>query len=47
MQNALTELEDVITDQLAALADASEDDRADAEDDAECERLAWRPLRAA
>ena len=49
MQDALTELEDMLTDQLAALANAEEDDKADAEDsgEAERERRAWRPLRVA
>ena len=49
MQDALTELEDTLSDQLAALENAEEDDKADAEDsgEAERERRAWRPLRAA
>jgi hypothetical protein len=49
MQDALTELEDAISDQLAALDRAAEDDKADAEatGDAARERQAWRPLRAA
>ena len=49
MQDALTELEDSLSDQLASLANAEEDDKADAEDsgEAERERQAWRPLRAA
>ena len=48
-QDALTELEDVVTDQLAAPDNADEDDKADAEEsgEAERERQAWRPLRAA
>jgi hypothetical protein len=48
-QDALTELEDLVTDQLAALDNADEDDKADAEEsgEAECARRAWRPLRAA
>ncbi len=49
MQDALTELEDAISDQLAALDRAAEDDKADAEATGEAarERQAWRPLRAA
>ena len=48
-QDALTELEDALTDQLAALDNAEEDDKADAEEsgEAERERQAWRPLRTA
>ena len=48
-QDALTELQDALTDQLAALESADEDDKADAEysGEAERERQAWRPLRAA
>jgi len=49
MQDALTELEDAVSDQLAALDRASEDDKADAEATGEAarERQAWRPMRAA
>jgi hypothetical protein len=49
MQDALTELEDTLTDQLATIENAKDDDEADAEDagEAERERQAWRPLRAA
>lgn len=49
MQDALTELEDAVSDQLAALDRAAEDDKADAEATGEAarERQAWRPLRAA
>jgi hypothetical protein len=49
VQQALTEIEDAITDQLAALDNAAEDDWADAEasGDAEHERRSWRPQRAA
>ena len=48
-QDALTELEDSLSDQLAALENADEDDKADAEEsgEAERERRPWRPLRAA
>ena len=48
-QDALTELEDMLTDQLAALENADADDKADAEEsgEAERERQTWRPLRAA
>jgi hypothetical protein len=46
MQDALTELEDALTDQLAALANAAEDDKADAEASGDPGR-SWRPLRAA
>jgi hypothetical protein len=49
MQDALTELEDAISDQIAALERAAEDDKADAEMTGEAarERQAWRPLRTA
>jgi hypothetical protein len=49
MQDALTDLEDALSDQLAALDNAAEDDKADAENtgEAERERQAWHPLRAA
>jgi hypothetical protein len=49
MKDALAELEDALSDQLAALDNAAEDDRADAEasGEAERERQSWRPLRAA
>ena len=46
MQDALVELEDAISDHLAALDNAAED-KADAEasGEAERERQAWRPQR--
>ena len=49
MQDALAELEDALSDHLAAIETAADDDKADAEDsgEAERERRAWRPLRAA
>ena len=49
MQDALTELEDAISDHLAALDRAAEDDKADAEATGEAarERQAWHPMRAA
>ena len=47
MQDAFTELEDMLTDQLAALKNAEEDDKADEAGEAERERRAWQPLRAA
>lgn len=49
MQDALAELEDAISDHLAAIETAADDDKADAEEsgEAERERRAWRPLRAA
>ena len=49
MQDALTELEDALSDHLAALETAADDDKADAEEsgEAERERRAWRPLRVA
>ena len=46
MQDALTDLEDALADQLAALANAAEDDKADAEALGDPGR-SWRPLRAA
>jgi hypothetical protein len=49
MQAALTGLDDALSDQIAWLENAAEDDKADAEEsgEAERERQAWRPLRAA
>ena len=49
MQDALTGLEDALSDQIAWLENAAQDDKADAEEsgEAERERQAWRPLRAA
>ena len=49
MQDALAALEDALADHLAAIETAADDDKADAEDsgEAERERRAWRPLRAA
>ena len=49
LQDALTELEDALSDQIAALDNAAQDDLADEEDSgaAERERRAWHPLRAA
>jgi hypothetical protein len=49
MQDALAELEDTLTDHLAAIETAADDDMADAEDsgEAERERRAYYPLRAA
>ena len=49
LRDALVDLEEVLSGQLAALANAADDDRADAEysGDAERERQAWRPQRAA
>lgn len=47
--DALNELDALVTDQLAALENADEDDRADAEESGEAERKrrAYYPLRAA
>ena len=49
MQDALTDLEDTLSDQLAALEHAAEDDKFDAEasGQAERERRSWQPMRAA
>jgi hypothetical protein len=49
MKDALAELEDALSDHLAALDNAAEDDKADADASGEAgrERQAWRPLRAA
>ncbi len=49
MQDALTELEDALSDQLGALESAADADLADAEETGEAERMrqSWRPLRAA
>ena len=49
LQDALTDLEDALSDQIAALDNAAQDDLADAEESgaAERERRAWHPLRAA
>ena len=49
MQDALAELEDALSDHLAAIENAADDDKADAEDsgEAERERRACYPLRVA
>ena len=49
VQDALTELEDALSDHLGTLDRAIEDDMADAEasGQADRERAAWHPLRAA
>jgi hypothetical protein len=49
MQDALVGLDDALSDQIAWLENAAADDKADAEDsgEAERERPAWLPLRAA
>ena len=49
MQDALADLEDTLADQLAALNNAAEDDKADAEasGEADRQRRSWHPLRAA
>jgi hypothetical protein len=49
MQDALVGLEDALSDQIAWLENAAEDDKADAEEfvEAERERHAYYPLRAA
>ena len=49
MQDALTDLEDTLSDQLAALEHAAEDDQFDAEasGQAERERRSWQPMKAA
>jgi hypothetical protein len=46
MQDALTDLEDALADHLTALANAEEDDKADAQALGDPGR-SWRPLRAA
>ena len=49
MQDALTELEDALSEQLSALDSAADADLADAEETGEAERVrqSWRPLKAA
>ena len=49
LQDALSDLEDTLSDQIGALDNAAQDDLADAEASgaAERERRAWHPLRAA
>ena len=49
MQDVLADLEDTLSDQLAALNNAAEDDKADAEasGEADRQRRSWHPLRAA
>jgi hypothetical protein len=49
MQDALSELEDALSDHLGALESAADADLADAEGTGEVERIrqSWRPLRAA
>ena len=49
MQDALAELEDALSDHLAAIETAADDDKTDAEDSGEAERKrrAYHPLRVA
>ena len=49
MQDALAELEDALSDHLAAIETAADDDKTDAEEsgEAERERRAYYPMRAA
>ena len=49
MLSARVGLEDALSDQMAWLENAAEDDKVDAEEsgEAERERQTWRPLRAA
>jgi hypothetical protein len=49
VQDALTELEDALSEQLGALESAADADAADAEESGDAERIrqSWRPLRAA
>jgi hypothetical protein len=49
LQDVLTDLEDALTDQIAALDNAAQDDLAYGEESgaAERERRAWRPMREA
>jgi hypothetical protein len=49
MQDALTELEDTLSEQLGSLESAADSDLADAEESGEAERIrkSWLPLRAA
>ena len=47
MQEALVSLEDALSDQLAWPENAAQDDKADADFEAELEQAAWQPLRAA
>jgi hypothetical protein len=49
MQDALTELEDALSEQLGALDSAADADLADEEETGEAERIrqSWRPLKAA
>ena len=49
MEDALAEVEDKLSEQLAALESAGDADLADAEESGEAERVrqSWRPLRAA
>jgi hypothetical protein len=49
MEDALAELEDALSDHLAAIETAADDDKADAEEsgEAERERRAYYPLRVA
>ena len=46
-QGALVGIEDALSDQIAWLENAAEDHAADGESEAELERAAWQPLRAA
>lgn len=48
MEDALVGLEEALSDQIAWLENAAEDDKADAEESGEAgECQAWRPLRTA
>jgi hypothetical protein len=47
MRDALVGLEDALSDQIAWLENAAQDDKAGADFEAELEQAAWQPLRAA
>jgi len=46
-QDALVGIDDALSHQIAWLENAAEDNAADGESEAELERAAWQPLRAA
>ena len=47
MQDALVGLEDALSDHMAWLENAAQDDKGEADFQAELEQAAWQPLRAA
>ena len=44
MQDALVDIEDALSDHIAWLQSAAQDDETNAKSEAELQRAAWRPL---